>query len=107
MLDDHASRFREAFDTFPCRIGIRDVVVGKLFALQLHSRDQSTRGWVQIAVEGCCLMRIFAIAQVLQLHKATIGLRRIFAARSVTQVVGRQIVTDGRVVIADSIERCH
>ena len=52
-------------------------------------------------------MRIFTIAQVLQFHKTAIGLRWELFACAVFQVVGRQIVADGSVVIADAIESSH
>ena len=107
MFDNHTSSFREALDTFPSGVGIGNVVVRQFFALQLHSRDQRAWRWVQIAIESCCLVRVLAIAQVLQFHKAAIGLRWIFCASAVFQVVRRQIVADGSVVIADAIEGRH
>ena len=106
VLHDHAGGFCKAFHTFPSRIGIGNVVVRQLFALQLHSRDQGARCWVQVAVESCRLMRVLAVAQVLQFHKTTIGLRWIFCAGMVVQIVGRQVVADGRVVIADAVKGC-
>ena len=39
MLDDHAGRHVEALDAFPCRIGVGDVVVAELLALQLPGQS--------------------------------------------------------------------
>ena len=65
MFDNHASRLDEGFDAFQCRIGIGDVVVRQLFALQLlGGRDGGFRGaWVD--VEGGFLVRVFTVTHVL------------------------------------------
>ena len=107
MLHNDASRLGEALDAFPSGIRIGNVVVRQFFALQLHCSNQRARRRVQIAVESRRLVRVLAVAQVLQFHKAAVGLRWIFCAGVVFQVVGRQVIADGRVVIANAIEGRH
>ena len=43
VLDDHARRRGEALDAFPRRVGVGDVVVRELLALQLPGRDERAR----------------------------------------------------------------
>src|SRR5207302_5358544 len=66
VLDDDAGRLGEALDAFPGSVGIGDVVVGELLALQLAVRRQAAGDRALVAVERRALVRVLAIAQVLQ-----------------------------------------
>ena len=77
MLDDDAGglfRCIKALDAFPSGVGVGDVVVAEFLALQLLGSDQRAGGGVQVAVKSGLLVRVFAVAQVLQLGEAAIGL---------------------------------
>ena len=76
MFDDDTGRLCETFNAFPSSVRISYVVIGKLFALQLFGSDKRAWSWVHITVKRSLLMRIFAIAQVLNLDKTAIGLTR-------------------------------
>ena len=79
MLDNDAcSRAfsSKTLHTFPGRVGVGDVVVTQLLALQLLRRHQGTRRCVQVAIEGRLLVRIFTVTQVLQFDKTRVRLRR-------------------------------
>ncbi len=52
MLDDHAGRRVEALHAFPGRIGVGDVVVAELLALQLPARHQRAGRRVQVRGTG-------------------------------------------------------
>ena len=114
MLDDDAGGHIKALDAFPCGIGIGNVVVAQLFALQLLGGDQRTGRGEQVPVQRGLLVRVFAVAQVLQLDKASIALRgeqvqlgyRIIG-HAVAKLHGRQIIADGTVVLADAVECSH
>ncbi len=70
---------------------------------------------MEVAVEGGLLVRVFAVAQVLQFDKATIGLCRkqltgggcILGGHALAQVDGRQVIADGGIVVADAVEGGH
>ena len=111
MLDDDARRGRvirpERLDAFPGGIGIGDVVVRQLLALQLNRGDQRAGSRVEVAVERRALVGVLAVAQVLQLDESAVALRRIFAARGLAfdgQRERRQVVADRRVVVGDAVE---
>ena len=106
VFDDDARRCGKAFHTLPGRIGVGDVVVGQLFALQLHAHHQRAGGGVHIAVKRRELVWVFAIAQVLQFDKAAIRLPREHGELSI-DLDARQVVADGAVVLADAVERGH
>jgi hypothetical protein len=55
-------------------------------------------------VEGRLLVRVLAVAQVLQLDEATVGLARKHAVAAVGLDAG-EVVADGAVVLADAVER--
>ena len=69
MLDDDAGRLREALDTFPGRVGIRDVVVREFFALHLMSGHERSGRWIEVAIVGGLLVGVFPVAQILQLDE--------------------------------------
>ncbi|MDT4839228.1 hypothetical protein FQZ97_730130 [compost metagenome] len=109
MFHDHARGHLETLDAFPGRVGIGDVVVAELLALQLLRRHQRAGCGVQVAVEGGGLVRVLAVTQVLQFHEAAVGLRGVLAARGhgstgVERDAG-EVVADGAVVVADAVER--
>jgi len=106
MFDDDAGWRLETFYAFPGCIGVGEIVVGEFLALQLAGRDQGARRGMQIAIQRCALMRIFAITQILHFHEAAIGLCGKFAARAVG-LQRRQIIADGCIVIRDAIEGRH
>ena len=57
-------------DAFPGRIGVGDVVVREFLALQLRVQSTSEPGaGSQVAVERGLLVRVLAVAQVLQLDE--------------------------------------
>ena len=114
MLDDDTSRRVKTLDAFPGRIGIGDVVVAELLALQLLGCDKGAGGGKQVAVQGGLLVRVFTVAQVLQLDKAAIALAGELAqggclviGHALAKLHRRQIVADGAVVLADAVKRRH
>ena len=79
MLDDDTGRSalrRKTLDTFPGRVGVGNVVVAQLLALQLLGRHQRTRCRLQVPIKSRLLVRIFTVTQVLQLDKTCVRLRR-------------------------------
>src|SRR5690606_37903993 len=67
VLDNDAGGCLEALDALPGRIGIGDVVVGELLALQLAIVRERTGGGLGVAIEGGGLVGVLAIAHVLHL----------------------------------------
>src|SRR5262249_4512364 len=63
MLDDHASRLIQTLDTLPGRIGVGNIVIGKLLPLELPVVAEAARGRLQVAIERSFLVRVFAVAQ--------------------------------------------
>ena len=107
VLDDHARRRGEALDAFPRRVGIGDVVVRELLALQLPGRDERARRGREVAIERGALVRVLAVAQVLQLDEAAVRLRReLVALGDAGARAGerRQVVADRAVVLGDAVE---
>ena len=111
MLDDDTGRRREALHALPSGIGVCNVVVRELFALQLTRCHQRAGRRMQVTVKSGLLVRVLAVAQILQFDEAAIRLpweqlpHRGLAIFG--QVKGRQIATDGAVVLADAVEGCH
>ena len=70
VLHDHAGGRLELAHALERRVGIRDVVVGELLALELPRRRDGCAGRERIGVERRGLVRILAVAQVLELPKA-------------------------------------
>ena len=115
MLDDHAGGGVKALHAFPRSVGVGDVVVAQLFALQLHAGDQRAGCGVQVAVQRGLLVAVFAVAQVLHLGEDAVALAGELGARGhvgFRQLVfferdGREVVADGAVVLGDAVERSH
>ena len=107
VLDDHTGWLLKALDAFPRRIRVGNVVVGQFLALQLGGRDERTRRGVEVAVKRCRLMGVLTVTQVLQFDETAIGLPRKLAALATVQVVGREVVADGGIVVADAVECRH
>ena len=98
VLDDDACRLLEGLHAFPGGIGISDVVVGQLLALQLLVGGQRARCGLCLAVEGGKLVRVLAIAHglhTLELQGERGGQRRLAAVFG----NGRQVVGHGAVVL--------
>jgi hypothetical protein len=115
VLDDHAGGRVKALDAFPGGVGVGDVVVGELLALQLHAGDQRAGGRVQVAVQRGLLVAVLAVAQVLHLGEDAVALageQRTLGHVGLRQLLclerdGRQVVADGAVVLRDAVERGH
>ena len=109
MFHDHAGGRFKALDAFPRRVGVGDVVVAQFLALQLLGGHQRAGRGVQVAVERGDLVRILAVAQVLQLDEAAVGLTGELAqlghARAFFELDAGEVVADGAVVLADAVER--
>ena len=92
MLDDHAGRLIESFHAFPGRVGIGDVVVRQLFALNLRIAGDAPLSRIALAIECRSLMRVFAVTQVLHFFelkgKALRERRKVSVARESCEVVG-------------------
>ena len=102
MLDDHAGRSRavvlEGLHAFPRRIGVGDVVVRQLLALQLRIAGNPAFGGTGLTVEGRALVRVLAVAQVLHLVEGQLQALGVALQRHVTGVVGDErgeVVGDG------------
>ena len=76
VLDDDTGRCLELLDAFPRGVGVGDVVVAELLALQLFARDDAARRRIQVAVQRGLLVAVFSIAQILHLHEHAVALRR-------------------------------
>ncbi len=104
VLDDDARRALgrvERFHALPRRIGIGDVVVRQLLALQLRVVGQRAVHGLQVAVEGGGLVRVLAVAHLLHLLEGQVQRLRILAAGAVRLVLSQagQVVGDGAVVL--------
>ena len=106
MFDNDAGGYIKTFDTLPSGIGISDVVIAELLALQLFGSDQRTGCRIQVAVKSGLLVWVFAISQVLQFDEATVRLCR---KQGMTAIFlnTRQVVADSAVVLADAVECSH
>src|SRR5690606_26132090 len=67
VLDDDAGGSVEAARAFPGGVGVGDVVVRQLLALQLAVIAQQAGGPVAVYIEGGFLVRVLAVAQGLRL----------------------------------------
>src|ERR1051325_1001728 len=101
VLHDHAGRVGKALHALPRGVGICDVVVGQLLALHLAVGGDATRGGPFISIEGRALVRVLAVAQVLELLELQVEHVRIFlsAVRAVErgEVVGDRAIVRRRV----------
>ncbi|OPZ04932.1 MAG: hypothetical protein BWZ09_01451 [Alphaproteobacteria bacterium ADurb.BinA305] len=112
MLDDDAGRRRavEGLHAFPGRVGVGDVVVGQLLALQLGVAGHAALGRAGLAVEGRGLVRVLAVAQVLHLVEGELQALGIGLQRHVAGLVGDErgeVVGDRRVVARGVGEGLH
>ena len=79
VLDDHTGRCIQGLDALPGRIGIGNIVVREFLALQLTVVSQRTFNRSYITIERCRLMRVLAVAHVLQFDELQVecgGIRR-------------------------------
>ena len=83
MLDDDAGGLLKCLDAFPRRIGIANVVIGQLLALQLSVIGNAARLRIQVTVKGCILMWIFAVAHVLHFGEVEVDLCWVLATCTV------------------------
>ena len=106
MFDDYARGRIKTFHALPRSVGIGNVVEAELLAVQLFGRHQRTRCGVQIPVKRGLLVRVFAVAQILQFHETSIGLAREQRVAAIGLNTG-QVVRNRTVVLADAVERCN
>ena len=91
----------EGFYALPRGIGISDVVVRKLFALQLRVSGQAARRGLGLAIKRRRLMRIFAIAHLLHflklrvedLRKGALGGHRLQVRQRGKVIADRTIIS--------------
>ena len=110
VLDDNAGRFGEALDAFQRGVGVCNVVVGQLFALQLGGGGDAGLGRCCFLVEGGGLVRVFAVAHVLHFDELAVeGAREggaVFCAQGVAGLLdGTQVVGNHAVVGRSVLER--
>ncbi len=94
MLDDHAGRLIEGLHAFPGCVGVGDVVVRQLLALNLSVAGDAPGSRIAVAIECRSLMRVFAVAQVLyffELERKAPGERREFPITPQP----REVIADG------------
>ena len=106
VLDDDAGRLLEGLHAFPGGIGISDVVVGQLLALQLLVGGQRARCGLRLTVEGGELVRVLAIAHglhALELQRERGGQRRLAAVFG----NGRQVVGHSAIVLGGMAVGLH
>jgi hypothetical protein len=70
VLEDDDGRVVELADGGPGGVGVEEVVVGELLALELPGRGEAVLGGVGLPVEGGLLLRVLSVAQVLRLGEA-------------------------------------
>ena len=110
MLEDHAGRLVELADQVPSGIGIQIVIVAERLALDLlgaHERKLRARGVLATlgkAVDRSLLLRILAIAQVVDLLQRNLELGR--GIRHVTCLGGKP-TGDSRVVGGGGLVDLH
>src|SRR2546430_2031415 len=92
-LFPYTTLFR-SLHAFPGRVGVGDVVVRQLLALNLGVAGDAAGSRVAVAIERRRLMRVFAVAQVLhffELERKAPGERRKFPVAPLP----REVVADG------------
>ena len=115
MLDDHTGSGLEALDALPGSVGVGNVVVRELLALQLYAGDQRAGRGMQVAVQRGLLVAVFAVAQVLHLGEDAVALTGELGSRRHIgfgellgfEGDGREVVADRAVVLRDAVERRH
>ena len=117
MLDDDAGRRVEGLDAFPGRVGVGDVVVAELLALQLRPARQQAVRRAGLRGRRPRLVRVLAVAQVLRLRQLQVvdggeglarrhrGHLRFGAGGQRAQVVGDHAVVGGDV--GEDLHRQH
>ena len=110
MLDDDAGWLGEALHAFQCGVGVGNVVIGQLLALQLHCSGDAGFGWQGLTVEGRALMRVLAVAHVLDLDELAVeGAREgrpIFGAQGIAVLIdSAQVVGNHAVIGSGMFER--
>src|SRR5205085_12587565 len=104
VLDDDARGRRvsgaEALHAFPGGVGVGDVVVRQLLALELPGGDERAGRRMQVAVARRALAGVLAVAKVLQLDEAAVRLRRELGALGHATIARagerREVVADRR-----------
>jgi hypothetical protein len=96
----------ELAHAFPGGVGIGEVVVAELLALQLGEGRERARHRPQVAVERGLLVRVLAVAQVHHLDEVAVVLCREQRQRAIV-LDRRQVVADEGVVLGDAVEGGH
>src|SRR5690606_37958448 len=99
VLDDHAGRLDEALHAFQRGVGVGNVVVGQLLALQLHGGGHAGLALLRLDVEGSDLVRVLAVAHVLRLDELAVEGTRDRAAAFGGHGLGGLV--DGAQVVGD------
>ena len=101
VLDDYASRLREALHAFEGGVGVGHVVERERLALDLRRRRHAGLGAPALDVERGALMRVLAVAHLLRLGVLEVhgagehGRRRIRAVPCAEVARDRAVVTRG------------
>ena len=72
VLDNHAGRHLETAHAFPGGVGVGDIVVRQLLALQLPVMRERAGGRLRFNIERCLLMRVLAVTHCLRLRVAQV-----------------------------------
>ena len=102
MFDDHAGRLMEVFDALQRGVGIRHVVVGQFFALDLTRGSNACFSGIGLNIEGRLLVRVFAVAHFLHFVKLGVeGAGEFWRAvwHQGAKVVGNRTIVSGGVFI--------
>ena len=98
MLDDHAGRRLKLPDALKSRIAVSNVVVGKRLALQLLGRGQRTGRGPLIHVERRILVRVLAIAHLLnEFARVKNAVAERIVTKRLCEIGGYGRVVSGRV----------
>ena len=106
--DDHRRGFGERTGDFQRGIEVENIVIGKFFSVKLFGIRDASLGAERVAIEGRGLVRILAIAQILQFAEADtegVGIRfKILAEpRRDGRVIGGGVGDDfSREMLADA-----
>ena len=91
MFNDDTGRFNKRFNAFEGCIGVGDIVVGEVFALQLNRCTYTSFLGDLLRIECRLLVRIFSVSHFLALDELSIeSAREIWALifKFCTQVIG-------------------
>ena len=97
VFDDDAGRLGKALYAFPGCVAVADVIEREFLALELPVGRDGPRRRRFVTVEGCLLMRILAVAQILHLRTLPVEAVRKQLRRA-GLVTRRQVVADRAVV---------